>query len=563
MKQEDHKFYHDESKFYVTTAIDYPNALPHIGTAFEKIGADVQARFQRFLGKEVYFLMGNDENTVKVARAVANHPEPSCTVQEYVDRMAVAFKDVWKALDISYDDFIQTSELRHRIGVTKFIETVYEAGYIDKRPYGGWYCEGCEEFKLEKNLKEVAGEKHCPNHAKVIWREEENYFFKLSEFKQWILDVLTPTPFLTAFTDVNPQSKLNEVNSFVQTELQDISISRRNDGWGIPIPWDQSQVIYVWFDALLNYLTGVGFGTDEEKFRKWWPAQVHVIGKDITRFHCALWLAMIHAYNKGVEKRGGATAKDYVAYPEEVFVHGFIYEKKGDEQVKVSKSSGGIKPQDILERYGADAYRYYFLAKCPFENDGEYSREHFNDVYNGELANNLGNLVSRTCQMIIQYNDGIVPYQDDSRNVVWFTKDDIQLFRYETEHFKYREALQRVWGVLTRANQYIEEQKPWSLAKTDRPECLKVLRNLAVCLRIVSVLLKAYLPKTAETIYDSFIWPDDVRWDEANWEFLTKLWADNYEGLEESFSLNPRALVGGEKPKYPVLFPRKDKWVVG
>jgi methionyl-tRNA synthetase len=335
------------------------------------------------------------------------------TTKQYVDKMANEFKLVWRELGISNNDFIQTSEDRHRIGVQKFIQTVYDGGFIYKKPYKGLYCTGCEEFKLEKNL---AGGK-CPNHPHldVVTHEEENYWFKLSEFKQWVLDLYVPA-FDSAHIEILPECRKNEMEQFVKAELEDISISRRNEGWGIPIPWDNSQVVYVWFDALLNYMTAVGFGTDDEKFHKWWPADVHVIGKDITRFHCALWPAMIHAYNKTAEKK--------IACPSQVFAHGFIYQKKGDELVKESKSNAGIRPMDLVHLFGGDAVRYYFMSKCPFGGDGEYSLRHFQEVYNADLANNLGNLVSRVVNMSKQYFDGRFP--EGSEGVQWYSERGCQ-----------------------------------------------------------------------------------------------------------------------------------------
>ncbi len=269
----------ETNRFYITTAIDYPNSRPHIGTAFEKIGADVQARFQRMEKREVFFLMGNDENTIKVSQRTEQlGVEP----RAYVDDMARQFRDVWNALEIAYDDFIQTSEERHHVGCQKFIQAVYDAGDIYKKAYVGLYCDGCESFKTEKEVEEGGG--RCPNHPNLTLRrvEEENYFFRLSAFADRLLKHYDAHPDF-----IQPESRRNEILSLVRSGLQDVSISRKGFTWGIRVPFDPEQTIYVWFDALLNYITGIGYGTDEERFRQHWPADVHVIGKDITRFHCA------------------------------------------------------------------------------------------------------------------------------------------------------------------------------------------------------------------------------------------------------------------------------------
>ena len=272
-------------RFYQTTAIDYPNSRPHIGTAFEKIGADVQARYRRMEGYEVHFLMGNDENTIKVAKRAA---ELNSSPKDYCDVMAKEFQEVWRALDISFDDFIQTSEVRHHAGCRKFIQKVYDNGHIYKGTYEGWYCEGCEAFKTDKELDE---KKHCPIHlAPAVKRVEPCYFFALSKFRDRLLEFYEQNPDF-----IQPESRRNEVLSLVQSGLQDINITRSGQNWGIPVPFEEEYTIYVWFDALLNYITAIGYGTDEERFRQWWPADMHFIGKDITRFHCALWPAMCFA----------------------------------------------------------------------------------------------------------------------------------------------------------------------------------------------------------------------------------------------------------------------------
>jgi methionyl-tRNA synthetase len=534
---------------FITTAIDYPNALPHIGTAFEKIGADVYARFRRFQGREVYFLMGNDENTVKVLKAAQTDGYSSykeMTIKAYADRMAERFKEVWKLLNVSFDDFIQTSEERHRIGVQFFINAVAAAGYIERRPYKGLYCEGCEEFKSPNNV--VEGK--CPNHPNqpLVTREEENYFFLLSKFKQRVYDMVWAAKdcsFWTTMLSVEPESRHNEVLKFIESELEDISISRRNEGWGIPIPWDESQVTYVWFDALLNYLTGIGFGSDWEKFEKYWPAEVHFIGKDITRFHCALFPAMCMAYNEGCERLGD---KDHLlkAFPHRVFAHGFIYERKGDEVVKSSKSGKAVNPVDLVEQFGADAYRYYFLSKCNYGSDGEYSVDHFKEVYNADLANNLGNLVSRVVNMVQQYFDGQVLPKRSAVTHVWLTEENLAKYeQHVVQDCNYRQALELVWGIVNQCNVYIDQTKPWALAKSNKELCADTLALLVSGLRIISLLLRPFMPATAKTIYQSFGWP--TPWEETKWSMLFDLAQNHYKDMTG---------LRVATAKFPPLFPR-------
>lgn len=525
------------NNIFITTAIDYPNALPHIGTAFEKVGADVYARFRRLQGHDVFFSMGNDENTIKVVKAVkAIDPEP--TVKSYVDGMASKFKEVWGELDISFNSFIQTSEERHKVGVQLFLKAVNAAGYIEKRPYKGLYCEGCEEFKTPGNL--VDGK--CPNHAvqDLIEREEENYFFLQSKFKQQVLDLIEKSALL-----IEPISRYNEVKKYVESELQDVSISRRNEGWGIPIPWDEQQVTYVWFDALLNYLTVVGYGSNWKKFDKYWPASIHFIGKDITRFHCALFPAMCLAYNEGCVKVGAPP----IQLPQRVFAHGFV--TQGGR--KASKTEKALNPLDLVKQFGSDAYRYYFLAKLSYDNDGEYSLKHFKEVYNADLANALGNLVSRTVSMALQCFDGKLPSGEFPKPTS-FWLDEIALNDYESNinQCAFRTILEEVWEIIAYANQYIEQNKPWDLIKTDKVKCAYVLRSLAANLRIVSLLLVPFVPKVAAKIYSSFHWKESF--EEVSWDLLKKLAVNNFDGLENGINVSPDCL--DKDKKYPPLFPR-------
>jgi methionyl-tRNA synthetase len=492
----------NQSHYYITTAIDYPNSRPHIGTAFEKIGADVQARFRRMEGSTVHFLMGNDENTIKVPqRAREMELEP----KQYVDLMAGQFQDVWRALDISYDDFIQTSEERHHRGCQKFIQAVFDAGDIYKGTYTGHYCTGCEAFKTEKEVQEGGG--HCPNHPNtpLSWVEEENYFFRLSAFRDRLLAHYAAHPDF-----IQPASRRNEVHNLVETGLWDIAITRKGFSWGIKVPFDPTHTIYVWFDALLNYITGIGYGTDEARFRQYWPADVHVIGKDITRFHCALWPAMLLSAG--------------LPLPRSVFGHGFVYRKNEEtgEVQKLSKSLGNVvEPMDLIEKFSSEGFRYYFMSQCPFGGDGEFSFERFTDAYNSGLANNLGNNYSRILTMCLKYFDGRLDGAATVDATQWRKGLDFDellgSLRAQMGSFEYSPALQRIWrDVIDASNRYIQETQPFKLAKTDPPACHAVLVNLAEWLRVAAILIKPFLPRTAETFYRAFNFEATRAWDKVS-----------------------------------------------
>ena len=491
-------------KFYITTAIDYPNNRPHIGHAFEKIGADVQARYRRMQGYDTHFLIGNDENTVKVSKRAA---ELGANTKEYVDKMAGVFKTAWRSLQISNDDFIQTSEQRHQVGCQKFIQKVYDAGYIYKKAYEALYCEGCESFKTAKDLVDGRCQNHPNQELKRL--QEENYFFALSKFRDRLLKLYEEHPEF-----IQPETRRNEIVSLVEGGLDDISITRQHIDWGIPVPFDANQTIYVWFDALLNYITGVGYGTDDDgpasKFRRWWPAETHVIGKDITRFHCALWPAMLMA--AGVE------------LPRRVQVHGFVLvQDPTGLWVKSSKSGTSVDPMELFEMHGADPVRYVFMRECPFNGDGEFSYERFVAVYNSDLANNLGNLYSRTVAMCLRYFEGNLAGSAAIAPTEVFEGIDVQAVvrdvQSRIESCEYNIALATIWQqVLDPANRYIDRTKPFELAKKDRAACLRVLANLAEVLRVAAILTKPFIPAASQKIYGGFNYSkryDAVAFDDA------------------------------------------------
>ncbi len=518
-------------RWFQTTAIDYPNSRPHIGTAFEKLGADVQARYRRMEGFEVFFLMGNDENTVKVSKRAA---DLKLDTQAYCDDMARQFREVWDALDISYDTFVQTSSERHKACCRKFIQKVYDNGYIYKGEYGGWYCEGCEEFKSEKDHKDNAG--LCPNHKTPLSRRSEPcYFFKLSAFEGRLLKYYEENPDF-----IQPESRKNEIVSLIKNDgLRDINISRQGEDWGIRIPFDPEFTIYVWFDALLTYITGIGYGDDRATFDAFWPADVHFIGKDITRFHCALWPAMLWAAEEQA--------------PRKVFAHGFVYRKNEEtgEVEKIGKALGNVvEPMEVISKFSAEAFRYFFLRECPFPADGEFGWSRFAEVYNSELANNLGNLFSREMNLVWKNYAGVM--EGTANKLPEAVVPGLNLGEFVTivrghiEACRYNLALQAiVQDFLTPTNQYLETKAPWKLVKTDKEAAKWVLFNVVQSLRIASILLKPFIPRSTEAIYTSFNFP--LPWTDVNYAAAAELKAQPDD---------LRVIAALEGGKVKPLFPR-------
>ncbi len=468
--------------FYLTTAIDYVNSLPHIGTAYEKIGADVLTRFMRMEGYAVHFQMGNDEHSANVQKsAIAAGLDPKI----YCDQMREKFTDIWKKLYISHDDFIQTSEARHHASAKKFFETVYQTGDIYEGEYEGWYCESCEAFYTEKDLTEGL----CPNHKqKPKWLKEKNFFFKLSKYRDKLIAHMESHP---AF--ILPEIRRNEILSLLKKEgLQDISISRSTFTWGIPVPAKPEHVIYVWFDALINYLTAIGYGSDEKKFKKWWPAQVHIIGKDITRFHCVIWPAMLMSAG--------------LALPETVFGHGFVY-LKGE---KMSKTLGNVvTPLDIIDKFDADVLRYYLLRGSSFGSDGNFTWDEFITRYNSDLANDIGNLLSRTLGMAKKYFEGKVEKGETGEGDDLLKQKALELGKKIRENLDYKQgdlefhqALASIWELIAACDKYIDSTAPWTLKKNNQTQRLsQVLHHLVNCLRIIALWLTPFMPHTSERIF--------------------------------------------------------------
>jgi len=462
----------DAKRFYVTTAIDYVNQKPHLGTAYEKVGADCMARYKRLCGFDVHFLMGNDEHSTNVEREARNRGlEPP----EYCRIMSQEFQGTWKTLDLSYDDFIHTTEERHIRGVRELFERIHKNGWIFKGKYEGYYCDSCEEFIVEKDLVDGL----CPRHKQAPKHiSEENYFFALSKFQEPLLKHFERNPEF-----VRPQIRYNEVINVIKGGLEDVSISRFGKAWGIPLPIDETHVIYVWFDALTNYISALGFGgRDTTLFERYWPADVHVIGKDITRFHCIIWPAMLMA--GGVEP------------PRSVFAHGFI--SLGGE--KMSKSRGNIiDPLSMTEFFGADAVRYLLLREVPFDRDGDITVDVFLNRYNADLANDIGNLFSRTVTMISKYLGGAVEAGalGGGHELYAELMSALEAYRVHMDRMEFSRALGAYWAVIQRANRFIEEKRPWDLAKdpSKRPALEEMFRELLAVLRASSVVLAPFMPR--------------------------------------------------------------------
>lgn len=480
--------------YFITTPIYYVNAAPHLGTAYSTILADVQARFRRSMGYDVKFLTGMDEHGQKVAEAAESHGK---TPQEWCDSQAPLFHDLWRELEISNDDFIRTTEPRQNHAVQYLWERMKESGYIYKGSYDGWYCVPDETFFTETQVAKAdeengcEGAHMCPDCHRPLERvQEESWFFKLSAFQDRLLKLYDEHPEF-----VQPDFRMNEVRSFVEGGLNDLSVSRNTFDWGIPVPFDDGHVTYVWFDALLNYMTAVGYGVDtpeakaELAYR--WPAQAHIVGKDIIRFHCVIWPAMLMAIGE--------------ALPERVFAHGFLTvrnEETGKAE-KMSKSRGNaIAPREVIDLLGVEGYRYYFMTDVTHGQDGAISFDRMAQVYNADLANSWGNLISRSTNMCIKYFDGRTPQAPAGadENPLAQVADGLAA-RYvdKMSDFAYGEAAREVMELIHAANHYIEDSEPWTLAKDPAraDELAAVIYNLLEAIRISAHLLMPFMPATS------------------------------------------------------------------
>jgi len=472
-----------EKSFYLTTPIYYVNDAPHIGHAYTTVAGDVLTRWHRQRGESVWFLTGTDEHGEKVMNtAAANNVKP----QDWCDRLVEeAWKPNWSALNIANDDFIRTTEPRHEERVQKFMTLLKDNGYIYAGKFEGPYCIGCEEFKLPGDLDDGK----CKIHGKPVeMLSEDNWFFKLSAFVPQLLEHYKNNP-----KACEPASARNEVIAFLESGVRDLSISRSTFDWGIPVPWDTDQVIYVWFDALLNYATAVGLGDDPnseggKKFAKTWPADVHLVGKDILRFHAVIWPAMLMAAN--------------VAIPKKVFAHGWLL--VGGEKMSKSKLTG-IAPSDITDHFGVDAFRYYFLRAIPFGTDGSFSWEDMSARYTSELANDFGNLASRLIAMIEKYCDGAIPAVAKDSELAAALEVTVSAADKAMVALDFQGGINAIMEFCKRVNGYVTIKEPWAIAKDESrtAELNEVLYNTADAIRALAVLLHPVMPATTQTLWES------------------------------------------------------------
>lgn len=472
-----------KKSFYITTPIYYPSGKLHIGHAYTTVAGDAMARYKRMRGFDVMYLTGTDEHGQKIQRKAE---EIGVTPQKYVDDIVSGIKDLWSKLDISYDDFIRTTEDRHKEIVEKVFAKLLEQGDIYLDQYEGWYCTPCESFFTERQLENG----NCPDCGRPVEKvKEESYFFKMSKYADRLLQYYSENPEF-----IQPESRKNEmINNFIKPGLEDLAVSRTTFDWGVKVPGDPKHVIYVWIDALSNYITALGYGSEnDEKYKKYWPADVHLVGKEIVRFHTIYWPIMLMALD--------------LPLPKKVFAHGWLLMKDG----KMSKSKGNVvDPVTLIDRYGLDALRYYLLREVPFGSDGVFTPEGFIERLNFDLANDLGNLLNRTIAMIQKYFDGEIPAYSGPKTefdgeLTAFSKDTIVKYEEAMEKMEFSIALNALWQFISRTNKYIDETQPWNLAKDEenREKLGSVMYHLAESLRISGILLKPFLTKTPDKMFE-------------------------------------------------------------
>jgi len=476
-------------RYYLTTPIYYVNDVPHIGHAYTTIAADVLARYKRLAGYEVFFLTGTDEHGIKIERSAR---ERGVSPQEWTDAVSASFRNLWARLNISYDDFIRTSQPRHQAVAQAVFQKAYDKGDIYKGLYEGWYCIPDETFLLESELQSG----NCPICGRPVeWITEEAYFFRLSKYQDWIVEHIEAHP-----SFIQPVSRRNEVLSFVRSGLRDLCVSRSTFTWGIPVPFDASQIIYVWIDALTNYITAIGYGTEPQTFEEFWPANIHLIGKEILRFHAVIWPILLHSVD--------------LPPPTQVFAHGW-WTADGE---KMSKSKGNVidpgqLAEELAQKAGAavetavDAIRYFVLREVAFGLDGDFSRTALVQRFNSDLANDLGNLLSRTLSMLERYCQGIVPEPLSLQTTANVLAEAASKLLPDLDpllnELAFHRALARLWEYVRLVNRYIDEQAPWALARdpAQRRQLNSVLYNQLESLRIIALLLFPFMPHTATLMW--------------------------------------------------------------